>query len=66
MLINKCHLKINYQEATKFILRVAKYESDITFDEIKQWLDENCVIIEDKDVENYLNKTFVTLMLGEE
>jgi death-on-curing protein len=34
MLINKCHLKINYQEATQFILEVAKHGSKVTFDEI--------------------------------
>lgn len=66
MLINKCHLKIQYKEATTFILEVAKYESKITFEEIKKWLDENCKIIESKDVETYLNKTALNLMLGDE
>ena len=65
MLINKCHLKIQYKEATKFIIEVAKYDSKITFDEIKQWLSENCIYIKDKDVENYLNKTALNLMLGD-
>jgi death on curing protein len=66
MLINKCHLKIQYKEATNFILEIAKYESKVTLDNIKDWLNENCVIIEEKDVENYLNKTFVNVMLGDE
>lgn len=66
MLINKCHLKIQYKEATTFILEVAKYESKINFEEIKNWLNEKCDIIEDKDVENYLNKTALGLMLGDE
>ena len=30
MLINKCHLVIEYQEATDFMLEIAKYEGEIT------------------------------------
>ena len=66
MLINKCHLQINYKEATKFILEVAKYNSEVTLNQINDWLKDKCVIIPDKDVENYLNKTFVDLTLGED
>jgi len=66
MLINKCHLKTQYKEATIFILEVAKYEGKVNFEEIKKWLDEKCDIIESKDVENYLNKTALGLMLGDE
>lgn len=66
MLINKCHLTIQYKEATDFILEVAKYETKINYEDIKKWLNENCKIIEDKDVETYLNKTFVKLTLGDE
>ncbi len=66
MLINKCHLKIQYREATNFILEVAKFDTKINFEEIKKWLDNQCEIIEEKDVENYLNKTFVNITLGDE
>jgi hypothetical protein len=64
MLINKCHLQIQYKEATKFMIETAKYDSKITFDEIKKWLDNNCNKIEQKDVEVYLNQAFVNLTLG--
>lgn len=40
--------------------------SKITYNDIKKWLDKNSKIIEAKDVENYLNKTFVNVMLGDE
>jgi len=63
MLINKCHLQIEFDDATDFILNVAKYESKFTFEEIKQWLEDNCRYIEEKDVENYLNKIFTNLVL---
>ena len=66
MLINKCHLKIQYKEATDFMLKVAEYNSKITFEEIKEWIDENCILITEKVVENYLNKTALNLMLGDE
>jgi len=65
MLINRCHLKIQYQEATNFIIEVAKYNSKISFEEIKKWLDLNCLTIPEKEVENYLSKNFVNLMLGD-
>ncbi len=66
MLINKCHLRIEYTEAVKFILKIAKYESPVTIEEIKGWLSDNCVAIDGKDVENYLNKVFVNLSIGED
>jgi death on curing protein len=66
MLINRCHLQIQYKEATKFMLEIAEYNSKISFDEIKKWLDDNCISIEDKDVESYLSKSFVNLTLGDE
>ena len=66
MLINKCHLKIQYKKATDFILEVAKFNSKITFEEIKKWIDNNYLLITEKVVENYLNKTALNLMLGDE
>lgn len=65
MLINKCHLIIHYGEATTFMLSIADYRSKITYEDIKRWLDKNCKIIEGKDVENYLNKAFVIISLGD-
>ena len=64
MLINGCHLKIQYKDATHFILEIAKYGSKVTFEEIRDWLNQNCFSIEQKELENYLNKTALTLMLG--
>lgn len=66
MLINKCHLKIQYKEATDFILKVADYDSKITLEDIKRWINDNCIRINERIVENYLNKTALHLMLGDE
>jgi len=66
MLVNKCHLKIKYREATDFIIKVAKYESKITFDEIKKWIKQNCIMINEKELVNYLSRNFVNLMLGDD
>jgi len=66
MLINNCHLRIQYKEATEFILNIAEYNSKVTFDDIKRWINENCSLINPKELENYLNKTALNLMLGDE
>lgn len=63
MLINKCHLKTDYNNSIKFILDVAKHESKISFNQIKSWLSKNCSYIEEKDVETYLNKALVSLVV---
>ncbi len=65
MLINKCHLNPEYNDAVGFILKVAEYESKITLDDIQKWIRENCLNIDEKDIENYLNKVVVTHILRE-
>ncbi len=65
MLVNRCHLQVEYEDAVDFIIRVAEYKSKISFNEIKIWLEDNCEIIEEKDVETYINKIFVNLSLKE-
>lgn len=66
MLINNCHLKIQYKGAVKFILSVAEYDSKITFKDITEWFGDKCENIDPKDLENYLNRTALHLMLGEQ
>ncbi len=66
MLVNKCHLKIQYEEATDFIIKVAEYNSKINLENIKSWIVANCIRIDEKIVENYLNKTALNLMLGDD
>jgi len=66
MLINKCHLRIQYKEATDFIIKIAEYNSRVNLEDIREWLKDNCMIIDDKVVENYLNKTALKLMLGDD
>jgi death on curing protein len=66
MMINRCHLKINYSNATDFIISVAEYESKIELEEIKDWLKKNSIFVEEKNIESYLNKEFINVMLGDE
>ncbi|GEM_PF-1149025 len=66
MLINKCHLKLEYSEAVKFILEIAKYESKLSFDDIRDWLNNSCILIGEKDVESYLKNVLVNLVVGDE
>ncbi len=63
MLLMRCYLKINYKTALPFILRIAEYNSNITFKDIVDWLKDNCVIINEKDISNYLNQVLVDLIV---
>jgi len=66
MLINGCHLKTKYLEALNFILEVAKYESTVSREEIKKWLDDRCVVIDKSDIERYLKDFLVDMVLEKE
>jgi len=66
MLVNRCHIQISYRDATKFIIRVAEYGSKVSFEEIRDWIEKNCKQITDKELENYLSRSFMNLMLGDE
>ncbi|MGK0209267.1 MAG: death-on-curing protein [Patescibacteria group bacterium] len=64
MLINNSHLKIDYIQAIDFIISVAEYNSKKTLQEILHWIETHSTEIEQKELENYLNKTALSLMLG--
>src|SRR3989344_801938 len=66
MLVNRFHLKISYKEATDFMIKVADYNSKLDFNNIGKWIEENCHPITEKELESYLSKNFVNLMLGDE
>ena len=67
MLINRCHLKTKYGEATEFIREVAKYQSKIDLPEIRNWFKDNrCEIITEKELENYLSRNYFDLVFEEE
>lgn len=65
MLINKCHLQVEYGGAAKFIREIAKHNTKINLEDIREWLKDHCVIIDRKDIQNYLNQVFVNLSIGE-
>jgi len=65
MLIMRCHLKIEYKDALSFIIEIAKYDSKLSLNDIRKWLNKNCVIVEREDIEKYLNKVLVELVIGE-
>jgi len=63
MLINRCHLKTKYCDATEFIIEIAKYHSKIDLTKIKEWLKENrCEMITEKELENYLSRSYFELV----
>lgn len=65
------HLKIEYKEAVHFIIEVAKYQSKITFGDIKKWIKKNSIKIEIwkqgiiavelKSLEKYLNEAILDI-----
>lgn len=63
MLVNRCHLFVDYSEAVDFIVNVAKYESELSLQDIKRWLDKNCHIINQKDIRKHLNNILVELII---
>ena len=66
MLINKCHLKTPYLEATEFILQIAEHNSKVTLEQIKAWLENRSTKITERDMETFLSKTFTNITLGED
>lgn len=63
MLINRCHLFVNYSDSVNFILEIAKYDSKIEFQKIKRWLKSRCKIVDEKDAETYLKDTLYNLIV---
>jgi death-on-curing family protein len=49
-----CHLKVEYEEATPFIIEIAKYQSKVSFSEIELWISNNLVVISESQIVNYL------------
>lgn len=56
------HLKIEYKEAVKFIIEIAKYESKVSTKEIKEWIKKHLVPVEGKNLEKYLNETILDIV----
>ena len=50
------HLKIEYQEAVKFIIEIAKDHSKVSTTEIKRWINKHIILLEGKNREKYLNE----------
>ena len=64
MLSLRCHLKVDYKEAVRFIIEIAKYDSKITLPDIKKWLNSNCTAINEKDIDRYIRDMLVDLVVG--
>lgn len=62
MLSYKCNFDISYKEAIPFIVCIAEHESKVTLEEIRKWIENQSKIIEEKDIENYINSVFNELI----
>ncbi len=53
--------KLEYKLATLFIMKIAEHNSQVTFQEIKEWAEKNSKKIESyEDLANYLNTKLFT------
>ena len=58
------HLKVEYKDAVPFIIEVAKHESTITFNQIKEWIKIHLSELPHNSVENYINETILDIKHG--
>lgn len=50
------HFKVEYKNAVIYIIKIAEYESKITFSEIKEWISPYLTKISNEDIVNYIKK----------
>ena len=58
------HFKIEYGDAVHFIIKVAEYESTVTFSEIKGWIKPHLIEIPEKDIAKYIKKIITEVTDG--
>ena len=58
------HLKVEYKDAIPFIIEVAKHESKITFNQIKEWIRLHLSELPHDKVEKYINETILDISYG--
>ncbi len=58
------HLQIKYKESIQFILRIASYQSEVTFGEIKGWINKHIIPIPREDIAKYLNEVVLDIKDG--
>ena len=56
------HLKIEYKDAVKFIIEIAKFESEVSTKEIKDWIKKHIIPVKGKNLEKYLNETILDIV----
>ena len=66
MITMGCHFVIKYPDAEKFIIEIAKYKSQKTFEEIEEWIRGNMVMISEKiEINTYLKNLIYDIQYGE-
>ena len=58
------HLKVEYKDAVPFIIEVAKHESKVSLDQIKEWVNSHLTNLPHEDLEKYLNETVLDIGYG--
>ena len=66
MMILGRHIILEYKDALPFVLEIAKYNSKVTFNEIKEWIEKNSEPAAGKNIATYLKSVLLELVLKED
>ena len=53
------HLKVEYKDAVPFVIEIAKHDSKVTINQIKDWIRSNISELPHEQVEKYINETIL-------
>ncbi|MBI2125536.1 type II toxin-antitoxin system death-on-curing family toxin [Candidatus Woesearchaeota archaeon] len=58
------HLKVKYKDAVPFIIEIAKHQSAITFNQVKEWVKLHLSELSHDNVEKYIKETILDITYG--
>ena len=58
------HLRVEYKDATQFIMKIAEYKSKVTSEEINDWIQSQLNTIDEKDTGTYINQIIQEITYG--
>ena len=66
MMIWGRHIILEYRDALPFVLEISKYNSRVTFKDIKEWIEKNSEPAAGKNIATYLKSVLLELILKED
>ena len=53
------HFKVDYQQSSKFIISIINFNSDISFDEITEWIFKSSIKVYRINIEKYIKEALL-------